>query len=156
MKTTVVSLFATLAIAVTAMASPDDKKLPQATQPEPPSVVVMELNPKLDGKEVTMTFEVRDTHLISGGVPVGAFPSFGITPALKDKSPRFSVLVSGDLANLMDRFGMRTPSNAVKGRVIQATGTITVFPAPKNAANQGPSYQLNIRDWKRFRMVPSP
>lgn len=156
MRKILLYLLAVLAFAVTATAAPKNSKPPTLTTPEPPHITAAELVPGLDGKEVTMAFTVENAYLISGSVPKGAFPSFGITPALKEGTPRFSVLVSGDLANLMDRFGMMTPTDAAKGRVIQATGMITVFPAPKNAPAQGPSYRFNIRDWKRFRIVPTP
>jgi hypothetical protein len=156
MKTsTFACMLVSLIVAVTTAASPRDKTPPAAT--EPAYVLVSDLKPEHNGKEVTMAFEIDETYLISGSVPVGQFPSFGIRPVLKDGAPRFSVLVSGDLADLMNRFGMLSPDpDAAKGRVIQATGKITVFPAPKNSPNRGPSYQLNIREWKKFKIVPSP
>ena len=66
------------------------------------------------------------------------------------------VLVSGDLADVMNRFGLDDTSKTVKGVVMEATGKITVFPAAKDSPEKGPSYQLNIRDWKRFRIIPDP
>src|SRR5437868_1442320 len=95
-KPTLVCLLAALAIAVATAAFPLHQKQPEAT--EPAYVVVTELNPILDGKEVTMSFKVSDTYLISGSVPIGQFPSFGISPVLVKGAPNFSVLVSGDLA----------------------------------------------------------
>ena len=134
MKSTLICLFATLTIAAGTIASPVHRNQPAPA--EPPYIVTEELNPKLDGKEVTMSFAIRETYMISGSVPIGQFPSFGISPVLKKGSPRFGVLVGGDLANLMDRFGALDPSpNDFKGRWMQATGKITVFPALKNEAH---------------------
>ncbi|MEZ6057634.1 MAG: hypothetical protein R3C01_13115 [Planctomycetaceae bacterium] len=122
----------------------------------PPHIVIADLDPRLDGQEVTMAFTIADEYMISGSVPVGQVPSFGIRPKLDDDENRFSVLVSGDLADLMYRFGLGADVNRAKGVVIQATGKITVFPALKDATDQRPSYQLNIRDWQKFRIVPDP
>jgi len=155
LKRTLLSLSVILAIAVSAVAAPRHRKPSEA--PTPPYIVKTDLNPKLDGKEVEMAFQIEGTYMIDGSVPLGQFPTFGIQPVQERGAPRFSVTVSGDLADLMNRFGMLGPNQKdAKGRVLQATGKITVFPAPKNSPNQGPSYQLNLRDWKRFRIVPPP
>lgn len=119
----------------------------------PPHITAAELTPELDGKEVTMAFEVVETYFISGLVPVGSVPSFGITPVQQNPAYRFSVLVSGDLADVMYRFGATNPgSDSVKGRIIQATGRIKLFP---EAPGRKASYQFNIRDWKKFNLLPS-
>ena len=103
-----------------------------------------------------MAFTIADEFMISGGVPIGQVASFGIRPKLEPDAKRFSVLVSGELADLMNRFGLGADVNRAKGIVIQATGKITVFPAPKEATDNRPSYQLNISDWRKFRVVPDP
>jgi hypothetical protein len=64
------------------------------------------------------------------------------------------VLVSGDLAEVIDRMDMAAPRNTAKGVVMEATGKLTVFPASQDALDNQPSYQLNIGDWKRFRIIP--
>ena len=120
----------------------------------PPQVLPSELTPELDGKEVTMTFEVAETYAISGAVPVGSVP-FGLRPVLQDDSTRLSVLVSGELADVMGRFNMAPPSGSANGKTIEASGQITVFKPAKDEADQRISYQLNIRDWKKFRLAPS-
>ena len=127
-----------------------------AVKSTPPHIGIAELGPQHDGQEVHMTFTVAETYVISGSVAVGQVPSFGITPALAEGSPRFGVLVSGDLADIMYRFGIDAPSGSAKGIVMEATGKITVFPAPKDNAEKGQSFQLNIRDWKGFRIIPDP
>ncbi len=132
-------------------------KLPQAQpeEPKPPlSLSISELKPEHDGQEIEMAFTVKETYFISGSVPVGQVPSFGITPVLKDGNPRFSVLVCGDVADLMERIGKGPGVDHSKGITIQATGKLTVFPPPADQPERGVSYQLAIRDWKGFRVLP--
>jgi len=113
-----------------------------------------ELTPDLDGQQVVVRFEVATCYRISGAVPTGQVASFGIDPVLPPGSPRFMVLVSGDLADLMTRFGCGPhPVFSTKGLVMEASGKIKVFPAREEASHEGPSYQLNIRDWRGFRIT---
>ena len=122
---------------------------------EPRRIEISEISPDLDGEQVLMRFEVATSYRISGIVPSGQVPSFGIGPVLPNGSPRFMVLVSGDLADLMTRFryGPHEPVSSKRGLVMEAAGKIRVFPARKDASHEGPSYQLNIRDWKGFRII---
>jgi hypothetical protein len=140
-----------LAVAARAAELPQDAGISM-----PPRIACAELGPQHNGKDVTMSFTVAGTYWISGTVPVGQTPSFGITPVLAEGSPRFGVLVSGDLADVMNRFNLAAPSNVAMGLVIEATGQITVFPAPDGNPAAGPSFQLTIRDWKKFRIIPDP
>jgi hypothetical protein len=121
----------------------------------PPKVLASELTPQHDGKSVTMTFEVAETYAISGSVPVGGVPSFGLRPVLKEGSAPLSVLVSGELADIMRRFNMGPgPGGTANGRMIEASGVVTAFQPLKDAADQRVSYQLHIADWKTFRLMP--
>jgi hypothetical protein len=122
--------------------------------PSPRYVEIAELGPHHDKQEVTMTFIIEEEYEISGTVPVGQVRSFGIRPKLNRDVPQLNVLVMGDLANIMYRFGFGT--NRAKGVVIRATGKITVFPAPNGEPDKQPTYQLNISDWKKFRIIPDP
>jgi hypothetical protein len=124
---------------------------------EPRHVEISELSPDLDGATVVMSFKVANTYWISGLVPKGQPRSFGITPVVEPSDPRFSVLVSGDLADVMERFGYAPPrpGDPAAGLMIRARGKIRVYPAPKAEPESGPSYQLQICDWKGFR-VTSP
>ena len=129
---------------------------PQADDPKRPvSLSISELKPEHDGQEVEMAFTVKESYFISGSVPVGQVPSFGITPERDEGDPRFSVLVCGDVADLMERFGIYSPALPLSnGITIQATGKLTVFPPPADQPDKGVSYQLAIRDWKEFRVLP--
>lgn len=125
----------------------------------PRHVEISELSPDLDGATVVMSFKVSKTYWISGTVPTGQPRSFGITPVVKPTDARFSVLVSGDLADVMDRFGYAPPrpGDPAAGLTIRACGKIRVYPAPEVEPQSGPSYQLQIRDWRTFRiMSPLP
>ena len=57
----------------------------------------------------------------------------------------------------MRRFGLLRPSDPAKGLVIKARGKIRAFEARTTGPhpNKGPTYQLNIREWKGFRILPS-
>lgn len=122
----------------------------------PVHIAVTELQPEHDGQEVILAFTVAEPYWISGSVPKGQVPSFGIRPVLAESDPRLNVLVSSDLADAMERFGIGATSTNAKGLVIQATGKITRFPAPSDKPDQRPTYQFHIRDWKQFRIVPDP
>ncbi len=145
-------MFCVVIAGVIAISTADEIERPVPKEPE--YVEMTDLKPELDGKDVTMSFKVQGTYWISGSVLVGAVPSFGIRPEMGDAS-RFGVLVSGELADLMDRFGLRGPMEPAKGLTIHASGKITVFPPQANATDRRPSYQLNIREWKKFRIVPN-
>jgi hypothetical protein len=123
-----------------------------------PRVEIADLGTQHNGKEVVMKFKVKGTHM--DWTPVTLTPgqayairSFKMTAVAPEGSPRFSVLVSGDLADVMGRFGMSEGSDTVKGIVVKAAGKITVFPAPKDDPTKGKSFQLHIHDWKLFRIV---
>ncbi len=102
-----------------------------------------------------MSFQIAKTYGIGGGVPKGHTRSFGITPVAAESDPRFSVLVSGELAAVMERFGYAPPQpgDPAAGLTCRARGKIRVFPAPKDQPDRGPSYQLQIIDWKEFRIM---
>lgn len=121
----------------------------------PRHVEVSDLAPHLDGGSVVMSFKVANTHGISGAVPNGQPGSFGITPVVKPSDPRFSVLVMGDLADLMGRFGYAPPrpSDPARGLRIEARGEIRYYPAPEPDPSKGPSFVLRIHDWKGFRIT---
>lgn len=116
-------------------------------------IAVSELTPEHDGQEVVMSFRIAGTYWISGGVPKGQPRSFGITPVVQESDPRFSVLVSGDLADVMERFGFAPPSpgDPASGLIMEAQGKIRAYPPPESQPEKGVSYKLVLRDWKQFR-----
>ena len=128
-----------------------------ADEREPERIEISTLSPDYDGADVIMTFKVANTYRISGGVPKGNVPSFGIEAVVTESDHRFSVLVVGELADAMGRFGYGSThsEDRLAGMYIEAHGKIRMYPAPKNAPERGPSYQLVIGDWKGFR-IKSP
>ncbi len=122
-------------------------------QSRPPQIAIADLAPQLAGQEVSMVFTVAVTYRISGAVPVGQVPSFGIRPVLAPDAKRFSVLVSGELADVMYRLDLVAPSKSARGMMIRATGELRFYPAPENAPEKGASYQLHIRDWRKLRVI---
>lgn len=107
------------------------------------------------GEVVSVRFKVDHTYWLSGAVPKGQARSFGIKPVLNSNTPRVSVLVVGKLADAMERFGFAPPNvnDRLAGATIEARGMIYSYPAPKNAPEKGPSYQLRISELKGFRIV---
>ena len=65
--------------------------------------VFKNLNPKMDGKSVTVRFTVSGLYGISQLSVPGQSPSFGIHTDEK----RLTVWIEGELANVLDRFQMR-------------------------------------------------
>lgn len=124
---------------------------------EPKQIEIAQLDPSFDGTDVVMSFKVTKCYRISGGVPKGRVPTFGIEAVTVESDPRFSVLVGGELADAMGRFGFGPTrgENSLTGFVIEARGKIRMYPAPKDAAEKGPSYSFIIEDWKGFRFKPT-
>ena len=135
--------------------SPRDDAIGADNDGKPKHVTIPELTPGHDGVDVIMSFEIAKTFGIRGGVPKGQPRSFGITPVVAASDPRFSVLVSGELAAVMERFGYAPPrpGDPAVGLTCRAKGKIRVFPTPQDKPDLGPSYQFQISDWKEFRIL---
>jgi hypothetical protein len=142
-----------IAILCNPAAFADDRKPAQAT--EPPSVVAADLKPDLDGKEVAMTIEVGEISPFESNEPKAAAPAIRIQPATKEGLPKYSVVISGDLAELMGRFDTVVPSTALAGRFIQVSGRIAVSFSKGDGDDRKPSYEITVNDWKKFRLIPA-
>ena len=152
MKFTILaSLLAVLTVAT--IQTEDDKK--DNANNDPKRIEVSQLTPEFDDNEVIIRFEVAKTYWISGTVPKGQSRSFGIEAVTNAQEPRFSVLVIGELANAMERFGYAPPQSGdpARGLNIEARGKIKVYPAPKSAPEKGPSYEFRIADLSGFRIT---
>jgi hypothetical protein len=110
------------------------------------------------GETVTVIFRVGEGYGLSGTVPVGVLPTFALAAEAGAGDPSFTVLVSGELVKIMDRFGVKyyDPGEFFKGKPIQVTGTLKVFPAPKDRLDAKPSYQLSVSRWEDFRLLLAP
>jgi len=126
-----------------------------ATQPEralAPEDVIREV----PTNEVTVVFRVADVYWISGSVPVGSEPSFGLAPSANGNTrSRFSVLIAGQLVNDAKRFGVEpmNPSRFFKERVVEVKGTVQKFNAPKDRPDTKPSFQLVVSKLENFRII---
>jgi serine/threonine protein kinase len=102
------------------------------------------LSPDMEGRDVVMTFRIAKSFAIRGFVPVGATPTFGITPVADEAAPKLTVLVSGNAAKVLRhlRYHPASPSDKdqLEGAVVEAHGNLKVF-------REGELYQLSIRDW---------
>jgi hypothetical protein len=142
----------------------DNKPGPNSGKPGGPDIPPpMPVSPrkaidKHQGKEVKVVFRVGQAFVLDRSVPMGELPPFGLVPEAEafaspdaeKASPRFHVLVSGELVKVMERLGVNycKPDEFFKGRDIEVVGTITQIPT------QGrPSYELWVSDWKKFRIV---
>ena len=126
-----------------------------AEEREPKRLQISDLATLEEGEEAIVRFKVRNTFWMSGSVPKGQARSFGIQPVIGSTDVRISVLVVGELADAMERFGFAPPNpgDRLAGATIEARGKVFVYPASGKALEKGASYQLRIGDLKGFRIV---
>jgi hypothetical protein len=117
----------------------------------PQPLVIGDLEPKLDGEEVTIKFTITALDGIAQLHTEGQAPSFAIETARGNQENKLSVWIGGELANVLDRLQMSAfQENALKAEtVIIATGKLTIH---KTIANQ---YFLNVDKWQGFRILPT-
>lgn len=120
---------------------------------EPPKLTLPELEPRHDGREVTLTFTVARTEGVSQVAIPGKPMTFIIETEPEGKVKSLMVWVSGDLADVMERLqmGLFSP-NLKKGTRVQATGRIRYDPPTAEYPNRL-NYYFEIDDWKGFRIV---
>ncbi len=116
---------------------------------------VADLRPEYDGREVTMIFRITGT-LVSKGERKGEVPHVLLQYDGMKKSPNLSVYVMGELLDLFHRFAMVSPGGMLVGRSIRASGKITVFDTFAPPSDEKPQYILELRDWKKFQILPKP
>ena len=118
-------------------------------------VAKVELHPGHDGREVTMIFKITDTQLIAGERD-GTFPHVMLHYEGMQQAPSLGVYAESDLADALHRFALVAPDDRFLGRTIKATGRISTHYSPNepNRQDRGPFYQLHLRDWSRFRILP--
>ena len=95
-------------------------------------------------------------HSVFGGtVPRGHLPPFGLVAETEKGDPRFSVLTSGELVLVLDRFGASQldPGKFFKGKTVEVVGKVERLDPPEGAADTKPSYRLVVSDWRKFRVV---
>ena len=128
--------------------------------------VFAEIDPQMDGMNVTVRFTVAGTEGIAQRHVPGQSPSF----CIQTEEKRLTVWVEGELASVFDRLqmGFSQTNQLKKGTAIVATGKLimeaqrgldigvldksgkpTVWDRKKGAE----SYTLHLREWKQFRIV---
>ncbi len=118
-------------------------------------VALADLGPEHDGKEVTMIFKIADTQLIAGERE-GTFPHVLLHYDGMKKAPYLSVYAKGELADVLHRFACVAPDDRFVGRSIKASGRIKIYTEFPDGEDQTPIYQLDLRDWNKFQILPEP
>lgn len=123
--------------------------LQQKDVPQP--LVIGDLEPKLDGEEVTIRFTITGLDGIAQRAKEGQAPSFAIETDSGKQKNELSVWIEGELANVLDRLQMCAfQENQLKaGTAIIATGKLTVH---KTSPNQ---YLFKVNKWQGFRILPT-
>ena len=108
-----------------------------------------------DGSEVTMIFKITKTQLI-GGVQEGEFHHAILHYAEMKEAPHLVVYAKGDLADALHRFDCIGPNGCLIGRSIKVSGKIKIHKDFPEGTDQTPIYNLDLRDWKAFQILPEP
>lgn len=138
-----------LAVCWFGISSSNAEPSPQENGPEP--LVIGDLEPKLDGEDVTVKFTITELVGIAQRAKEGQAPTFAIETTSGNQKNKLSVRIEGELANVLDRLQMSAyQENALKAKtVVIATGNLTVH---KTIASQ---YLLTVNQWQDFRILPS-
>jgi hypothetical protein len=114
-------------------------------------MLISDLEPKLDGKDITIKFTVTGLDGIAQRVKVGQAPSFAIETDSGKHENRLTVWIEGELANVLDRLQMGAfQENQLKvGTTIVATGALRVHKSDSHV------FLFSVTQWKNFRILPS-
>lgn len=105
----------------------------------------------LDGREVTVRFEVDFTQHI-GGEREGEFPTLKLHHVRKAPNDFVIIYAKGDLADILHRMDLST-KDRLKGRSITATGKVRAYEGIDESGAKEPVYLLELRDWKKFQVA---
>ena len=108
-----------------------------------------------DGEEVTMIFKITKTQSI-GGLHEGEFNHAILHYAEMKEAPHLVVYAKGDLADALHRFDCIGPKGGLIGRSVKLSGTIKIWKDFPEGVDQTPIYNLVVRDWKAFQILPQP
>ena len=124
--------------------------------PKPPFITALaDLGLQSDGQEVTMIFKITKTQLI-GGAHEGEFPHAILHYPEMKEAPHLVVYAKGELADALHRFSCIGPKGGLIGRSIKVSGKIKIYTDFPEGEDQTPIYNLNLRDWKAFQILPEP
>jgi hypothetical protein len=124
---------------------------PSPPKDVPQPMVISDLEPKLDSKEVTVKFTITGLDGIAQRAKEGQAPSFAIETDSGKQTNVLSVWIEGELANVLDRLQMSyLQENQLKaGTTVIATGKLTVHKTDPHL------YFLSITKWQGFRVLPT-
>jgi hypothetical protein len=124
---------------------------PSLQEDDPQPLVIADLQPMLDGEEVTIKFTITELVGIAQRAKEGQAPSFAIETAMGNQKNKLSVWIEGELANVLDRLQMSAfQENALKPEtVVIARGKLTVHQSIVN------HYFLHVDKWQGFRILPA-
>jgi hypothetical protein len=101
--------------------------------------------------EATVRFKVDDVGIVRGGAqPVGTNPP--ILLAYKSADERyggFSVLLTGEIVDVLKRFGINHPDTYLKHRMVEVTGKIQ----RGDSTDSKPRYSTILTSLKQFRVA---
>lgn len=122
----------------------------QELQESPQTLLIADLEPKLDGQDVTIQFTVTGLEGIAQLAKEGQAPTFAIETEKGKQKNELSVWIEGELANVLNRLQLAAfQDNALKaGTVIVASGKLSKHKSIPNL------YFLNVSKWQDFRILP--
>ena len=118
-------------------------------------LALKDLGPQHDGKEVTVILKITDTQLIAGERE-GDYPHALLHYDGFRRPPYLAVYVKGELADALHRFACVAPDDRFVGRSIKASGKVMVYKDFSKGEDQRPIYHLELREWKKFQILPEP
>lgn len=134
------------------MCADDTDRPPSAPAPVP--ITIAKLDPKLDHKEVTIRFAVKELGGVAQLSVPGKAPTFVIEAISEHERKDLTVWIEGELADVLDRLQLSfCGSNQLKkGTIIVATGSLAFSPgAGKRKGHEW--YTLKVEKWQNFRIV---
>jgi len=141
-----------------------DEKVPRD---QPAAIQFADLGKNLDGKDVTVQFQVDEVYGIAQRHVPGQAPKFGISAMSNDPSKKqLNVWIGGELSNIFNHLQMRSyqTNRLKKGTTVQVTGKLEYHAAGRDVFELSTSkltkstsddYHMDIEKWQSFRVLPA-
>ena len=149
MSRVIVYVVAALACNWLGISSGSDPPPPKGNATQP--ILIGDLKPQLDGREVTVRFTITKLDGIAQLAKEGQALSFAMETDGGKQENVLSVWIEGELANVLDRLQMSyLQENQLKaGTTIIATGKLQVHKLDPHL------YFLSVTKWHGFRVLPA-
>lgn len=89
-----------------------------------------------------------------GGDREGEYSTIILHYAEMKEAPHLVVYAIGDLADALHHFACIGPKGCLICRSIKVSGKIKIYKAKRK--DETPIYNLDVRDWKAFQILPEP